>query len=139
MLYASPRNIAIMEGNKNIYVITPHVGKFELDSFLQEVNELRSLHWDYKVWKPTAALIDKSGTISQYTGQRYDPSLFVLDPAGWTHDHCEFCSHAISDIEGYGHLTGYGVHNYWLCNDCYNMMIVPKDIDGVLKNLQLEG
>ncbi len=137
-MYASHSNISQMSEAKNINIITPHAGKFKLDSFIEEVNELRSLDWIFKTWKPTAALISKSGSISQYTGQQYDPSLFVLDPSGWTHDHCEFCSHVISDIEEYGDLTGYEVYNYWLCNDCYNMLIVPKDIEAVLKSLQIE-
>lgn len=128
-----------MEENKNVYVVTPHAGRFELDSFLEQANELRSLHWANKIWKPSAALIDKNGTVTQFTGQQYDSSFFVLDPKGWTHDHCEFCSHVISDIEGYGDLTGYEVSNSWLCNDCYNMLIVPKDIDFVLKELRLEN
>jgi len=128
-----------MEENKKIYIITPHAGKFEFDSFLEEVNDLRSLDWDYRVWKPTPALVDKSGTISQYTEQQYDSSFFILEPTGWTHDHREFCSHVISDIEGYRDLTGYEVNKYWLCNDCYNMLIVPKDIETVLENLKREG
>ena len=123
---------------KNIYVSIPHAGRFQLDTLLEEVSQLREISWTYKVWKPTPALIDKtSGSSTQYVGQKFDPLYFDLVETGWTHDHCEFCSQTISDIEGYGETDGYVSNNDWLCKDCYKLFIEPKDIDILVSKLQV--
>ena len=110
----------------------------QLDTLLKEVNELREANWTYKIWAPTPALIDKSdGSSRQFVGQNFDPKYFTLNNTGWTHDHCAFYSHTISDIEGYGDTDGYISNDDWLCKECYRKCIEPKDIDTLIKGLDL--
>lgn len=121
-----------------IYVSIPHVGSYQLDTLLKEVIDLRKGNWTYKVWVRIPAIIDKSdGSSRQFIVQNFDPKYFRLDKIGWTHDHCEFCSHTISDIEGYGNTNGYESNNEWLCKVCYRKFIEPKDIDTLIKGLEL--
>jgi len=124
--------------DNTIFVTIPHAGRYQLDTLINEINGLREITWTYKIWVPTPALIDKSdGSTKQFVGQNFDPKYFTLDNIGWTHDHCEFCSHTISDIEGYGDVDGFVSNNDWLCKDCYRKFIEPKDMDSLVKGLEL--
>jgi hypothetical protein len=120
------------------FVTIPHAGRYQLDTLLKEIIDLRESTWTYKIWTPTPALIDKSdGSSRQFVGQKFDPQYFTLDNAGWTHDHCEFCSQTISNIDGYGDTDGYISNNDWICKNCYRKFIEPKDIDTLVKELEL--
>ena len=122
--------------DKTIYVSIPHAGRYQLYTLLEEVKMLRESSWTYKVWAPTPALIEKSGGSSrQFIGQKFDAKYFDLEETGWTHDHCEFCSQTISDMEGYGDTNGYESGLEWLCKDCYKIFIEPKDIDSLITGL----
>jgi hypothetical protein len=89
------------------------------------------------MWKPTPALIDKSGGSSrQYVGQRFDPKYFNLVQDGWTHDHCEICFTTISNKEGYGDTDGHVAENGdWICKECYKLFIEPNDVQETIKSL----
>ena len=121
--------------DKKTYVTIPHKGEFELSYLLDTVDYLRRLKWVHKDWKPTPALIDKSGGSSrQYVGQRFDPKYFDLVENGWTHDHCEICSQTISDKIGYGDADVYeGENGDWVCNECYHLFIIADDVQETIK------
>lgn len=50
---------------KKTFVTIPNKGDFELNYLLDMVDYLRQFSWAYRVWKPTPALIDKSGGFIQ--------------------------------------------------------------------------
>ncbi len=84
----------------------------------------KSLNWTLQLWKPSAALVDKTGFPSHvYVGQKFDPSYFNLDPEGWTHDHCELCSKTICENPEECETSGYNSGNQWLCISCYNSIL----------------
>jgi hypothetical protein len=122
--------------DKKTYVTLPNKGDIELSYLLDTVDYLRQFSWTYKVWKPTPALIDKSGGSSrQYAGQRFDPKYFDLVEDGWTHDHCEICVATISNKEGYGDTDGYVNDNGdWICKECHNLFIKPEDVQERIKS-----
>ena|SRR5438093_1377877 len=124
--------------DKKTYVTIPNKGEHELHTLLETLGYLRQLIWTYKVWMPTAALIDKSGgSSSQYVGQKFDPKYFDLVEDGWTHEHCEICYQRITNIEDYGDEDGYEAQNGdWVCKECYNLFIKPNDIQETLKSLK---
>ncbi len=124
--------------NKLIYVNIPHVGRYQIDTLLNEVIDLREVKWTYKTRSPTPALIDKSdGSSIQFVGQKFDSKYFDLVETGWTHDHCEFCSLPISNIDDCSGTDGFVCNNDWLCKDCYNLFIEPEDIDAVINGLKV--
>jgi hypothetical protein len=126
------------EQDKKVYVTIPNKGDHELSNLLDTVNYLRQSIWTYKIWKPTPALIDKSGGSSrQYVGQKFDPKYFDLVADGWTHDHCEVCFQTISNIEDYGDADGYESENGdWICKDCYDLFIKPEDVQKTIKTFK---
>ena len=87
--------------------------------------------WTFKKWFPQPALIHKSGgTISRYTGQKFDPAKIDLIQEGWSHDHCEICFwtlHLTDDSEsGSGYFDGY---TGWLCSECFSKFIQKAEQD----------
>ncbi|MFL5740225.1 MAG: hypothetical protein ACJ75B_08405 [Flavisolibacter sp.] len=124
--------------DKKTYVTIPNKGDIELSYLLDTVDYLRQFSWIYKVWKPTPALIGKSGGSStQYVGQQFDSKYFDLVEDGWKHDHCEICFTTISNKESYGDTDGYENDNGdWICKECYNLFIIPADIHKTIKSLR---
>ena len=89
-----------------------------------DVDYYKTLDWTFQAWKPTAALIDKFGTVShQYVGQKFDSNYLTLAPQGWTHDHCELCSKTLCANEEECETRGFVSDNLWLCNSCYKSFI----------------
>lgn len=124
--------------DKKTYVTIPNKGDIELSFLLDTVDYLRQLKWTYKIWKPTPALIDKSGGSSrQYLGQQFDPKCFDLIEDGWTHDHCEICFTTISNKAGYGETEGYVTENDdWICEECYSLFIKPDAVQDAINSFK---
>jgi hypothetical protein len=93
----------------------------------EDVAECKSKKWELHRWTKRPALINKNQTkIYLYTGQKYNPKYYKLDPQGWDHDHCIFCFECISDCEheeccneGYTNPEG-----HWICIDCFEHLII---------------
>lgn len=97
--------------------MTDHHNKENIDYY-------KSLDWVSKNWKPSSALIDKSGFAThQYVGQKYDSNYLTIDPQGWTHDHCEICSKTFCENEEICETHGFVSDNLWICSSCYNCFI----------------
>ena len=126
-----------MNKEKETFVKIDNWGEMELTYLVDTVRNLKSYGtWTLEKWRPTPALIDKNGKTSrQYVGQDYDPKYIDLVSDGWTHDHCEICTKTISDrddIEDWA-TQGYRADNRWICEECFNLFMVPDDIDKELE------
>lgn len=64
-------------------------GDIEIDHIREMCIDLGFTRFEFQIWKPRPALIDKAGQKWLYTGQKYDPKYIQLIEDGWTHDHCE--------------------------------------------------
>lgn len=118
------------------YIILP-TGKFETN-YLEEVYyDLKVTRFELQVYKPSPALIDKSGKSSRpYIGQNFDPQYFDILENGWDHDHCEICSTKISAEEIDENQTiGYFNGGLWVCKSCYELILATDNISQRLSEL----
>ena len=77
-------------------------------------------------WVRRDALVQRTGTTSLYTGQRYDPKYCELVRGGWSHDHCEICWWTLSEGGDEEHSVGYTDGGRWICSECYGHFIETK-------------
>jgi len=82
--------------------------------------------WRREQWVRRDALVQRTGTTSLYTGQRYDPAYCELVRGGWSHDHCEICWWTLSEGGDEEHSVGYTVGGRWICSECYGHFIKTK-------------
>jgi len=98
---------------------------WKVKDIYDEVTFCLTQEWHHEEWKPTPALIhNKSGTSSQYLGQKYDPDKIDLAADGWTHDHCAICWWTIHESDNEDEGKEYrNEYNAWLCSECYKQFI----------------
>lgn len=96
----------------------------DYDPSEKDLKYLKSQDWEYQLWTPSPALVDKNGFVShQYVGQKYDPKYFTVADEGWIHDHCEICFKKFCEDEEECEKHGFVSKNQWLCNACYHAFI----------------
>ncbi|MFD2257460.1 hypothetical protein ACFSSA_12320, partial [Luteolibacter algae] len=111
-----------------------HGSEWKTKDIAEAVEWCLTQTWHCETWKPTAALVQKSGTVSQYRGQKFDPDKIGLVKDGWTHDHCEICwwtlreSNDAADGVGYRNET-----NGWICTECFNHFVRDQSPNEKLK------
>ena len=89
-----------------------------------DIKYFKSLNFKFETWKPSPALIDRSGFAShQYRGQNFAAGFFTIDPEGWTHDHCEICWKTFCENDDECEKSGFVCENQWICVNCYNVYI----------------
>ena len=104
--------------------VTIHGYEWELADIQEEIDWCRQRPWVKQRWTPTAALVQKNGTTSQYIGQEYDPNDYDLIEDGWTHDHCSICWFTLHESEVSEENTGWtDGKRKWLCCECYEKFI----------------
>jgi hypothetical protein len=110
--------------------VTIHGNPWKITHIQEEVRACFAGSWQRETWKPSPALIDKTGgSVRTYHGQKFDPKHFDLVDNGWTHDHCSICwwsLHESDDPEvGVGYRTQSG---HWLCSECYGRFIRDNEL-----------
>jgi len=102
-----------------------HGDEWKIADIIDEVAWALTQVWHREKWKPSAALIDKSGgSCTQYKGQRFDATKTDLISGGWTHDHCAICWWTLHESEHEDEGTGYrSQDNAWLCGECYDKFL----------------
>jgi hypothetical protein len=101
-------------------IVIIHGDPWKTTDVQDAIAECAGRTWTFRKWQPSPALIQKSGTRSQYCGQKYDPTKYTLDPKGWTHDHCQICWWTLSDSEDEAINSGYTDGRGWICTECFN-------------------
>ena len=90
-----------------------------------DIQYYRSLKWTFSIWKPGAALLNKKGfAVSPFIGQKFDPNYFSIDPAGWTHGHCELCWKSFCANDEECETSGFECDGQWICTECHNKIMV---------------
>ncbi|TWT98542.1 hypothetical protein Pla52nx_003455 [Stieleria varia] len=107
------------------HTVTIHGDEWKVVDLTDEVAWALTQVWRREKWKPSAALIDKSGGSStQYQGQSFDATKTDLVSEGWTHDHCAICWWTLHESENEDEGTGYRSQgNAWLCGECFGKFI----------------
>lgn len=118
-----------MHNKSATYVI--HGETWRADDLAEALGHCRGLAWSHARWKPRAALLDSSGTVTEYIGQSYDPAKFSLQPSGWAHDHCEVCTWKLSESPEPAVGAGY-THDgrAWLCTECFELFFAASSRTG---------
>jgi hypothetical protein len=107
-----------------------HGQEWEVDHIKKEVIVCRQYTWERKKWVSGPVLVHKkSGRISQFHGQKYDPTTIDYIENGWTHDHCYICYWTLSDSEDETVGTGYTDGGDWLCTECYERFVKGNEIE----------
>jgi len=89
-------------------------------------NAFRALEWRCVEWPPRPGLWgEKARTMTEFTGQDFDPAEAKVIPDAWEHDHCEFCFAEICNDPAQAETTiGYTCDDRrWLCPACYERII----------------
>lgn len=108
-------------------MITLHGSEWKLSDVAEQVGQCLNQKWHKETWKPTPALIHKTGGVSSsYHGQAFDSEKINLVPDGWNHDHCLICWHTLHEAEKEEDGTGYkNKENGWLCCECFEKLVQP--------------
>jgi hypothetical protein len=96
-----------------------------------EIEYLRQLDWAKLEWRPSPALVHKSGSrVSLYVGQKFHDAHITHVQDGWDYDRCELCSGVFSQDVG-TISSGYRSGNVWVCHACFETYLegelVPED------------
>ena len=111
-------------------LVTIHGDQWKLSDIREETEWVKSQCWEFREWKPRAALVSK-GKVSEYVGQKYQPQYTELVDDGWTHDHCEICWWSIHESEDKECGEGYTTDGRtWICKECFKLFV--KDNDSVV-------
>lgn len=101
-----------------------HGDAWKVADVMNDVAWCLTQNWHHETWKPSAALIHKTGKSSQFIGQKFDPEKIDLVEDGWTHDHCSICWWTLIESEDLENGTGYrNEWNAWLCCECYKQFV----------------
>ena len=103
-----------------------HGSDWKLADVEDAVAFCREHRWRREQWVRRDALVQRTGTTSLYTGQRYDPAYCELVRGGWSHDHCEICWWTLSEGGDEEHSVGYTNGGRWICSECYRHFIETK-------------
>ncbi len=104
-------------------------------SYVEEgIADCKLSKWQEQKWSPRDALVHRNGgRVSLYVGQKYDADKIDLVEGAWTHDHCQICWWALSEVEDGEHGIGYTNGDGWLCTECYTKFIAPVQEEGKRK------
>lgn len=106
-------------------VVLIHGDYWRVAHIADQVKECTSVSWEQRQWHSEPALVQPSGTITQYTGQSHDPSKSTLVQDAWDHDHCEICWWNLYQTDDAEHGIGYTDGRNWVCTECYTQFLAP--------------
>jgi hypothetical protein len=97
------------------------------DSQIKLVKDFSRI-WLKKPFKSTSGFwthIDEGWLLGKTSQHDQLPPDAITDDTAWDHQHCELCFETISDHGDYQH-EGYTDGNEWLCANCYNKYLAPR-------------
>lgn len=108
--------------------IVIHGDTWKYEDLREAVESAKTANWMLREWKPRPALISK-GHVSDYHGQRFDPSKTQLVEDGWSHDHCEICWWSLYKSDDPAHGQGYTTDGHiWICSECHGLFIQERAV-----------
>src|SRR5713101_579744 len=97
-------------------------------SYVQaQLVELRKFAWRKRQWKALDTLVEiRSGRIFFDVTLKDDPG-FKFVAGGWGSEFCSVCHWELNTHGGSEHTDGYTNGREWLCAECYEKFLSPRD------------
>ena len=102
---------------------------------LIEIVEDRSRVWTQRRFTSTAGflIIQDGYRILRKMSQQYQlPPGTIIDDTAWDHEHCTLCMSRISEYVD-DHNEGFTDGMEWICPDCYEKHILPREMNNSTK------
>ena len=100
-----------------------------------KIVEDRSRVWTKRRFTSTAGfwIIQKGYRILRKMSQHDQlPPGAIIDHTAWDHEHCILCMSKISEIVD-DHNEGFTDGKEWICPDCYEKHILPREMNNSTK------
>lgn len=105
-------------------VVLIHSDYWRVAHIAEQVADCAGILWEQKQWHPGPALVQPSGTVTQYTDRPYDATKYTLVQDAWDHDHCEICFWKLYQTNDAEHNIGYTDGRNWVCTECYTQFLI---------------
>ncbi|MGH9505132.1 MAG: Clp protease N-terminal domain-containing protein [Terriglobales bacterium] len=108
-------------------IVQIHGEAWDLSYVRAQLVELRRFAWRKRPWKPLDTLVEiNSDRIFFDLSGPADPG-FKLLTGGWPREFCAVCHWELGTEGGPEHSEGFTNGREWLCTECYERFLEPKD------------
>ena len=108
-------------------IVEIHGEGLDLTYVQAQLLELEKFAWRKHQWKALDTLVEiKSGRIFFDVTLKDDPG-FKFVAGGWRSEFCSVCHWELNTHGGPEHADGYANGREWLCTECYEKFLSPRD------------